>query len=157
LAYDCVLAWLWWQVTSELVPVGLPRQAAVAIVYLWIFLVCRLVKYGEHFLRYPADIIYAPLVPLFGYFHASFIKLHAMVTLQVTTWGSREGADANDRARMIPLPSYEISGDASSPIKAYGGDEDSDIEDDSTHHDLSEEQPLLDPVPRYQREVETDS
>jgi hypothetical protein len=107
-----VLGWLWWHVTADLQPA--PRLIARIVVYLWIFLCCRLIKYTEHFCRFPADLAYVPLIPLFGYYHSLWIKLHAMLTLQVTTWGSREGADNDDNLRMINLPSYHDSSPSSS-------------------------------------------
>jgi hypothetical protein len=81
LAYDVVLGWLWWHVTADLQPNW--RLIARIVGYLWIFLFCRLIKYTEHFCRYPADLVYVPLIPIFGYYHSIWIKLHAMLTLQV--------------------------------------------------------------------------
>jgi hypothetical protein len=104
LAYDVVLSWLWWHVTADLRPER--RLIARVLVYLWIFLLCRLIKYTEHFRRFPSDLVYVPLIPLFGYYHSIWIKMHAMLTLQATTWGSREGADNDDNLRMINLPPY---------------------------------------------------
>ena len=83
LAYDVVLSWLWWRATSDLQADW--RLIARVSVYLWIFLGCRLIKYTEHFLRFPVDLIYIPLIPLFGYFHSICVKLHAMLTLQVVS------------------------------------------------------------------------
>jgi len=105
LIYDVVLCWLWWHVTSDLRGI-------------W-----RLVKYTEHFKRYPADLIYVPLIPLFGYYHSIWIKLHAMLTLQVTTWGSREGADTDDNMRMINLPPYNSSSSSSPSPSSKTGNE----------------------------------
>lgn len=83
LFYDLGLAWLWWVVTSEWVQ---PTQLAVrAAMYLWIFVLCRLIKYVEHFVRYPCDLVYVPLVPLFGYFHSLCIKAYAAITLNVVS------------------------------------------------------------------------
>ena len=61
------------------------------VVYLWIFLFCRLIKYTEHFCRYPADLAYVPLIPLFGYYHSIWIKLNAMLTLQVVRIANTAG------------------------------------------------------------------
>jgi len=112
LAYDVLLCWMWWHITADLHSHW--RLLARTSVYLWIFLLCRLIKYTEHFCRFPADLVYVPLIPVFGYFHSICIKLHAMFTLQVTTWGSRAGADNDDNLRMIILPNYDDAS-ASSP------------------------------------------
>lgn len=66
------------------------RVMARITAYLWIVLFCRLVKYTEHFRRYPGDVVYAPLIPLFGYYHSIWIKLHAMLTLQVVRISKNE-------------------------------------------------------------------
>jgi hypothetical protein len=83
LIYDLGLAWLWWLVTSEWEQQ--PRLVARTGMYLWIFILCRLIKYVEHFVRYPSDLVYVPLVPLFGYFHSVCIKLYAAFTLNVVS------------------------------------------------------------------------
>ncbi|KAF2666871.1 putative polysaccharide synthase Cps1, partial [Microthyrium microscopicum] len=83
LPYDLTLAWLWWFVTLEMEPSS--RLIARVVAYLWIFLFCRLVKYLEHFVRYPADLIYIPLIPFFGYFHSICIKAYAFFTLNVVS------------------------------------------------------------------------
>jgi hypothetical protein len=90
LVYDILLAWLFWHISSELEEQ--PKQMARALVYLWVFLFCRLVKYLEHFVRYPGDLKYVLLIPLFGYFHASFIKLHAMFTLNVVSLSTKSSS-----------------------------------------------------------------
>ncbi|QKX54999.1 uncharacterized protein TRUGW13939_02089 [Talaromyces rugulosus] len=59
----------------------------------------KFVKLLGHYIRYPADFVMLPISILFGYFHGA-IKIYAVLTLNVTTWGSREGADANDSERM---------------------------------------------------------
>jgi hypothetical protein len=65
------------------------------------------------------------------------------VTLQ-TTWGSREGADASDNFRMIPLPEYtEMVGSSSS--KSTTKIDDMEPMDDV----LGEDQALL---PKYAEE-----
>jgi cellulose synthase/poly-beta-1,6-N-acetylglucosamine synthase-like glycosyltransferase len=77
---------------------------------LYIFLgVCaasKAVKLGGHFIRYPVDICLLPISILFGYFHG-IIKLYAAMTLHVTAWGSREGADTDDGYRMRHLTQAE--------------------------------------------------
>jgi len=51
------------------------------------------------------DIVFIPVYVSFGYFHG-LIKLYGLFTLSETTWGSRAGADEDDRMRMIRLPRY---------------------------------------------------
>ena len=84
----------------------------------------KTVKLWGHFFRYPADVLFIPIYISFGYFHG-LIKLWGLFTLsevcflnlpttsidilmclEQTTWGSRDGADADDRVRMIRLPRY---------------------------------------------------
>jgi hypothetical protein len=119
------MLWLFWQVTSSLQPDL--QQIVRLLFFAWVIFVCRIIKYMEHFARYPEDLRYILLIPLFGYFHCCFIKVYAMLTMHIvsakypsvigegrvadrvfpqTTWGSRAGADADDRWRLIPLPGY---------------------------------------------------
>jgi hypothetical protein len=77
------------------------QRLALAAFAAWV-LFTKFIKLLGHFIRYPADIIFLPASILFGYFHG-FIKIYAMLTLDVTAWGSRAGADADDAYRMIPL------------------------------------------------------
>ncbi|KAJ9605723.1 hypothetical protein H2200_009572 [Cladophialophora chaetospira] len=58
------------------------------------------IKLVTHFVRYPIDILLWPVSVLFGWFHG-LIKMYALMTLSVTTWGSRANADASDSGRMI--------------------------------------------------------
>jgi len=141
-AYDGLLAWLFWCATEDLDTSA--KVVARSVVYLWIFLLCRLVKYLEHFARYPSDLKYILLIPMFGYFHASLIKLQAMVTLHVTAWGSREGADDNDNFRMIHLPSYAWAPTLSLGSTARADKAEPDPE--SSNGAEEAEEPLL---PRY--------
>ncbi|KIW84730.1 hypothetical protein Z517_00118 [Fonsecaea pedrosoi CBS 271.37] len=60
----------------------------------------KFIKLVTHFVRYPVDIFLWPVSVLFGWFHGA-IKIYAVVTLGVTTWGSRPNADASDSGRMI--------------------------------------------------------
>jgi hypothetical protein len=78
----------------------------------------KFVKLITHFVRFPIDLFLWPVSILFGWFHGG-IKLYALLTLgevchdfhvplllvtndrYQTTWGSREGADADDKDRMI--------------------------------------------------------
>lgn len=104
LVYDIMMLGLFWQLTIDL---NQPIQHISRILFaLWVVLFCRIVKYMGHFVRYPEDLKYILLIPLFGYFHSCFIKMYAMITMHVTTWGSRAGADADDAWRLIRLPDY---------------------------------------------------
>ncbi|KAI9856421.1 MAG: hypothetical protein M1824_005459 [Vezdaea acicularis] len=71
----------------------------------WVFL-SKFIKLLGHYIRYPEDVILLPVSILFGYLHG-IIKVYAFFTLDVTTWGSREGADADDVYRMIRLSKHE--------------------------------------------------
>ncbi|RDH35685.1 nucleotide-diphospho-sugar transferase [Aspergillus welwitschiae] len=65
---------------------------------LWMF-ISKFIKLLGHYIRYPVDVILLPVSILFGYFHGA-IKIYAVLTLNVTTWGSRDGADDYDAERM---------------------------------------------------------
>jgi len=112
IVYDFTMLYLFWHLTAGLHPEA--QQIARFACFVWIVFVSRLVKYLEHFSRFPQDLRYIFLIPMFGYFHSLVIKFYAMVTMHVTTWGSRDGADANDNFRMISLPSYDTLNGSSS-------------------------------------------
>ncbi|KAF2638225.1 polysaccharide synthase Cps1p [Massarina eburnea CBS 473.64] len=75
----------------------------------WLF--SKTLKLVPHLLRNPGDIRFVPASITFGYFH-NIIKLYGCITVtevsgppaRHTTWGTREGADADDNIRMIPIP-----------------------------------------------------
>ena len=92
------------------------RQVAIWSLLGWM-LFSKLIKLITHFVRYPVDVMLWPVSILFGWFHG-VIKVYAAVTLSEvrksrlpsvtftnfepqTTWGSRAGADADDKDRMI--------------------------------------------------------
>ncbi|QDS70957.1 hypothetical protein FKW77_007167 [Venturia effusa] len=144
-AFDLAMVYLFWKVTAGLG--SEMQQLSMAIWVVWVIFISRLVKYVEHFSRYPGDIlIFVFLVPLFGYFHSLVIKVYAGITMGVTTWGSREGADASDNFRMIALPKYTETGGSSScklnPAK--------DIDDMDSIDDIIEESQAL--LPQYAEE-----
>lgn len=95
---------MFWQLTVDL-DQRIQQLTRIAFT-LWVVLLCRVIKYMGHFARYPEDLKYILLIPFFGYFHSCFIKMYAMITMHVTTWGSRAGADADDEWRLIRLPGY---------------------------------------------------
>ncbi|KAL3425131.1 glycosyltransferase family 2 [Phlyctema vagabunda] len=79
-----------------------PSYAWHAVVAQLVFMMAsKVVKLVGLFVREPSDIFFLPVSILFGYFHG-LIKLWALATLQVTSWGSRADGDANDSARMSP-------------------------------------------------------
>jgi len=81
------------------------RHLALYLLLTWMF-ISKFIKLLGHYIRYPVDFLLLPFSILFGYFHG-FIKYYAMSTLNVTTWGSREGADSNDSERMRLLTEQE--------------------------------------------------
>ncbi|GAB7364633.1 hypothetical protein MBLNU230_g5436t1 [Neophaeotheca triangularis] len=81
------------------------RTALMISLAAWTFVFSKTVKLWGHFFRYPADVMYIPVYIAFGYLHG-IIKAWGLLTLSETTWGSREGADTDDRVRMIRLPRY---------------------------------------------------
>ncbi|PVH71022.1 glycosyltransferase family 2 protein [Cadophora sp. DSE1049] len=63
------------------------RLLIFCIFALWL-LFTKVVKLLPHFALYPRDICLLPVTILFGYCHG-LIKLYALFTLHVITWGSR--------------------------------------------------------------------
>ncbi|RMD42981.1 hypothetical protein DV735_g2105, partial [Chaetothyriales sp. CBS 134920] len=94
---DAALIWLLWQATAD----WSCQQTSLAIGLL-ISWMCfsKFIKLITHFVRYPADILLWPVSVLFGWLHG-LIKYYALLTLSETTWGSRPGADADNKDRMI--------------------------------------------------------
>ncbi|KUJ08688.1 glycosyltransferase family 2 protein [Mollisia scopiformis] len=68
---------------------------------IFMFVVVKTVKLVGLFKRNPMDIVYYPTSVVFGYFHG-LIKLWALFTLRITSWGSRADGDTNDNERMSP-------------------------------------------------------
>ncbi|KAI0452380.1 glycosyltransferase family 2 protein [Xylaria acuta] len=79
------------------------RQQLFWSQFIFMFAYTKVVKLVGLFQRQPRDIIFLPVSILFGYFHG-FIKLYALFTLNMTSWGSRPDGDANDALRMSPRP-----------------------------------------------------
>ncbi|KAF2765462.1 hypothetical protein EJ03DRAFT_345664 [Teratosphaeria nubilosa] len=103
LPFDALIFLSWYQASREW-PSD-TRQALFIFLACWTFVFSKTVKLWGHFFRYPADVIFIPVYICFGYFHG-LIKLWGLLTLNATTWGSRDGADADNRVRMIRLPRY---------------------------------------------------
>ena len=78
------------------------QYASRTLAFLWIFLLCRLIKYLDHFSRYPEDLKYLLVIPLFGYFHSSIIKLSGMFTLHVVS-GIPNDPPSDGSAQSRPL------------------------------------------------------
>ncbi|KAM0175680.1 hypothetical protein ACHAPC_009552 [Botrytis cinerea] len=79
-----------------------PQNQMIAVVAQLVFmLLTKVVKLIGLFIREPKDIGFLPISILFGYFHG-WIKLYALLTLRMTSWGSRADGDANDSHRMSP-------------------------------------------------------
>ncbi|MCJ1372764.1 hypothetical protein MMC20_003989 [Loxospora ochrophaea] len=103
LLYDCLLAYLCYKSVESWSCDW--QAAAFGSLFSWMLL-SKFVKLIGHYIRYPADFLLLPVSIVFGYFHG-LIKVYAMFTLNVTAWGSREGADANDAYRMIRVTQSE--------------------------------------------------
>ncbi|KAJ5782174.1 hypothetical protein N7457_003948 [Penicillium paradoxum] len=93
---DLLLVWLCHKATGSWGE-SLHDQS-MTLLYMWIF-TSKWIKLLGHYLRYPVDVLLLPVSVLFGYFHGA-IKMYAVMTLNVTTWGSRDGADDYDAERM---------------------------------------------------------
>ena len=72
------------------------------------FVFAKTIKLVPHLLRNPGDVRFIPVSVAFGYFH-NLIKLYGCITVTETTWGTREGADADDNIRMLPIPNTPMT------------------------------------------------
>ncbi|KAG6059331.1 hypothetical protein E4U13_001155 [Claviceps humidiphila] len=79
------------------------RRYAFWTQFIFMFAFTKVVKLIGLFRRNPSDIVFLPLSIAFGYFHG-LIKLYALFTLNMTSWGSRTDGDANDAQRLAPVP-----------------------------------------------------
>ncbi|KAF5009469.1 hypothetical protein FDECE_4314 [Fusarium decemcellulare] len=75
--------------------------------FVFMFAFTKVVKLMGLFLRNPSDVIFLPVSIVFGYFHG-LVKLYALVTLNMTSWGSRADGDTNDEQRLAPAPQPSI-------------------------------------------------
>ncbi|KAL8910981.1 MAG: hypothetical protein Q9171_003792 [Xanthocarpia ochracea] len=97
IVWDALLIYLYFDMA-----VSWPRESqecGLAVLASWMFL-SKFLKLLGHYIRYPVDFLLLPVSILFGYFHG-LIKGYAMLSLNVTAWGSREGADDDDAYRMV--------------------------------------------------------
>ncbi|KAM5358180.1 hypothetical protein ACJZ2D_015522 [Fusarium nematophilum] len=83
------------------------RRYAFWSQFIFMFAFTKVVKLMGLFLRNPSDVIYLPVSIVFGYFHG-LVKLYALVTLNMTSWGSRADGDTNDEQRLAPAPQPSI-------------------------------------------------
>ncbi|KAJ5484453.1 hypothetical protein N7453_011921 [Penicillium expansum] len=93
---DILLVWLCHKATGSWGESW--HDQSMTMLYLWIF-TSKWIKLLGHYLRYPVDVFLLPVSVIFGYLHGA-IKMYAVMTLNVTTWGSRDGADDYDAERM---------------------------------------------------------
>jgi len=74
-----------------------------AFLWLGIFMfVAKFCKNIDHYRHHPVDLLLVPCSIMFGWFHGS-IKLYSLVTINVTTWGSRAAADSDANYGRMPL------------------------------------------------------
>ncbi|KAL7762315.1 hypothetical protein ACKLNR_008850 [Fusarium oxysporum f. sp. zingiberi] len=83
------------------------RRYAFWTQFIFMFAFTKVVKLMGLFIRNPSDIMFLPVSVIFGYFHG-LIKLYALITLNMTSWGSRADGDANDEQRLAPAPQPSI-------------------------------------------------
>lgn len=94
-----ILAALWWGTEA-----WEPSNRTCALHAQLVFLAfSKVVKLVGLFRRHPADIIFLPVSIIFGYFHG-LIKLYALFSLNMTSWGSRADGDTDDAHRLAPGP-----------------------------------------------------
>ncbi|KAI0383570.1 glycosyltransferase family 2 protein [Hypomontagnella monticulosa] len=95
-----LLVSLWWGTEGLDLDV---RQRWFWAQFIFMFAFTKVIKLVGLFRRNPSDIVFLPVSIIFGYFHG-LIKLYALLTLNMTSWGSRPDGDANDALRMAPRP-----------------------------------------------------
>ncbi|KAJ5708000.1 hypothetical protein N7488_007801 [Penicillium malachiteum] len=93
---DLLLVWLCHRATASWG--DLLHDRAMKALIAWMF-TSKWIKLLGHYIRYPVDVFLLPVSIVFGYLHGA-IKMYAVMTLNVTTWGSRDGADDYDAERM---------------------------------------------------------
>ncbi|KAJ3290855.1 hypothetical protein HK104_006482 [Borealophlyctis nickersoniae] len=72
----------------------LPVWTVVASYLVWLF-VTRLIKYMPHFVRRPQDVLAIPVWLVFNIYFA-IMKVYCLLTLHITDWGTRVGADHSE-------------------------------------------------------------
>lgn len=99
-----LLASCWWGTADWEIQ---NRRYAFWTQFIFMFAFTKVVKLMGLFIRNPSDIMFLPVSVIFGYFHG-LIKLYALITLNMTSWGSRADGDANDEQRLAPAPQPSI-------------------------------------------------
>jgi hypothetical protein len=77
-------------------------QWAFIAVCIFIFGIAKIVKFYEYYTRQPMDLLLFPIELLFGQLHM-LLKIYCLFTINETAWGSREGADDDNKERMKRL------------------------------------------------------
>ncbi|KAI1105568.1 glycosyltransferase family 2 protein [Jackrogersella minutella] len=139
-----LLVSLWWGTDGWDLEV---RQRWFWAQFIFMFAFTKVVKLIGLFRRNPSDIVFLPVSIIFGYFHG-LIKLYALITLNMTSWGSRPDGDANDALRMSPRPRRSDSIATPSP-RPDDLDRVISYRMRNPHAIMSEKDPLLD----YDREL----
>lgn len=119
---------LWWATAEWDIRA---RLTVICVQVIFMFAFTKVVKLVGLFRRNPSDLKYLPISILFGYFHG-LIKLYALFTLNMTSWGSRPDGDDNDSSRLVPMPDAKVR-DAKteeSGLSPYDDDDD-DSEEES--------------------------
>ncbi|KAI9899028.1 hypothetical protein N3K66_005489 [Trichothecium roseum] len=99
-----LLASCWWG-TAEWEPHN--RQLLFWSQFFFMFAFTKVIKLVGLFRRNPSDLVWLPVSILFGYFHG-LVKLYALITLNMTSWGSRADGDTDDSERLAPAPEPSI-------------------------------------------------
>ncbi|KAL5606644.1 hypothetical protein BROUX41_003041 [Berkeleyomyces rouxiae] len=99
---DPLLIWSSWRATQDWEDRQDRLYATWALV-IFMFGFTKVVKLVGLFRRDYNSLVFLPLSIAFGYFHG-LIKLHALFTLKMTSWGSRADGDQNDDARLMTNP-----------------------------------------------------
>jgi hypothetical protein len=97
-AFDPLIIFLTFEASKDL-PGNWPLYAVYAQLAFMVW--TKIIKLVGLFMREPWDIAFLPISIIFGYFHGG-IKLWALFTLRMTSWGSRADGDTNDSQRMTP-------------------------------------------------------
>ena len=86
----------------------LPIWVILTSYAVWLLLT-RLIKYIPHFIRRPQDVIAVPVWIVFNIYFA-LMKVYCLLTLHVTDWGTRVGAD-DEREKEDDMDLYLVHAD----------------------------------------------
>ncbi|PKS08275.1 hypothetical protein jhhlp_005219 [Lomentospora prolificans] len=100
-AVDPLLVYSCWRATGNWDMENRKRAVWTQLIFMFCFV--KVIKLVGLFRRNPSDIMFLPVSIIFGYFHG-LIKIYALCTLNMTSWGSRADADTNDNIRLTPRP-----------------------------------------------------